>query len=73
MNDGWKYACVPGGHLSLFNLNEDPYEMNNLVFNGGARRVRMRCHARLKQWIEETGDTFELPEVEASVPPEFSH
>lgn len=72
MNDGWKYSCVPGGHLSLFNLNEDPYEMNNLVFNGGARRERMRCHARLKQWMEQTGDTFELPEVEASVPPEFS-
>lgn len=64
MNDGWKYSCIPGAPLAMFNLNEDPYEMNNLVFNRRFMDERRRLHSRLEKWIQETGDSFELPPLD---------
>mgnify|MGYP006424217187 CR=1 FL=1 len=63
MNDGWKYSCIPGAPLSMFNLNEDPYEMNNLIFNAKFWRERQRLHERLEKWVQDTGDSFELYEL----------
>jgi arylsulfatase A-like enzyme len=71
MDDQWKYTCIPGAPFAMYNLEEDPYEMNNLIFSGSVLGQRKRCHARLKQWIEETGDSFQLPDVEPTVPAEF--
>lgn len=60
--DGWKYVAFEDYDWLLFNLNEDPYEQVNLahnsVYSGKCRELRNR----LKQWIEETGDDFVLPE-----------
>ncbi|HEV2124611.1 MAG TPA: sulfatase [Chloroflexota bacterium] len=59
--DGWKYACLEGQPWLLFDLNEDPYELVNLVHNSRHRNKRKQLHGRLARWIEETGDSFRLP------------
>ena len=64
MRDGWKYVCTPGNDFMLHNTAEDPYEQANLVHSSNFQAQRARCHARLQEWIEETGDEFELPELE---------
>ena len=47
----------------LYNLNDDPYEQANLAFNTRYRSERHRLHERLVQWIDDTGDVFQLPEL----------
>jgi arylsulfatase A-like enzyme len=64
MRDNWKYVCMPGQDWLLFDLNSDPFEMANLCFDTVFNEQRERCHARLAEWIAETGDTFLLPPVE---------
>ncbi|MFP4106993.1 MAG: sulfatase [Phycisphaerae bacterium] len=61
--DGWKYVCLEGQPLMMFNLNEDPYETCNLAFNHRYKAERKRLQDRLAQWIADTGDEFELPEM----------
>lgn len=59
---GWKYACVKNGHWLLFNLNDDPYEQNNLAFNTDFRQKRKELNSLLRTWAEKTGDRFEFPD-----------
>ena len=59
--DGWKYACIEQGEWLMFNLNDDPYEQNNLAFNTHYREKRREMKALLRKWIDETGDSFSLP------------
>lgn len=59
--DGWKYLCQERQPWMLFNLNDDPYEQVNLVWNPAHRQERRRLHERLAAWIAQTGDTFPLP------------
>jgi hypothetical protein len=47
----------------LFNLDEDPYELNNLAFLDTYNEVRAELQAMLVAWLGRTGDTFELPEL----------
>ena len=61
--DGWKYVVLEGQPWMLFNLNEDPYELANMAHNTRYRVERKRLQDRLAQWIEETGDSFTLPEL----------
>ncbi len=60
--DGWKYACVQNGEWLLFNLNDDPYEQNNLAFNAAFKKRRGEMKALLKDWIKKSGDDFAVPE-----------
>ena len=60
--DGWKYVCFQGIQWLMYNLNEDPYEQMNLAFNPRYAMERKKLNDRLRQWIEETEDRFELPE-----------
>lgn len=59
--DGWKYVCVEGQPLLMTNLNEDPYETQNLAYHPERREKRMELQAELEAWIEKTGDDFPLP------------
>lgn len=59
--EGWKYVCFEGISWLLFNLNEDPYEQANHAHNPKYRAERKRLLGRLKQWVSDTGDKFELP------------
>ena len=60
--DGWKYCCFANTSWIMFNLNEDPYELVNLAHNEKFRAERKKFIARLKQWVSDTGDKFEIPE-----------
>jgi arylsulfatase A-like enzyme len=62
-NDGWKYVCLEGQPLVMFDLNEDPYETLNLAFLDTHNEKREELQKELANWIEKTGDTFALPEV----------
>lgn len=46
----------------MFNLNDDPYEQVNMAHYNKYRVERKKLIARLKQWISDTGDQFEVPE-----------
>jgi len=59
--DGWKYVCFENRSWLLFNLNEDPYEQANLAQNNAYRAERGKLIARLKQWVNDTGDRFAIP------------
>jgi arylsulfatase A-like enzyme len=60
--DGWKYVTFPNQSWLLFNLNEDPYEQVNLAQNNRYVNERKKLIARLRQWIADTGDKFDVPE-----------
>jgi len=61
--DGWKYACVEKGEWLLHNLQEDPFEQNNLAFNAVFREKRRELNGLLRDWAKKTGDAFEFPEL----------
>jgi arylsulfatase A-like enzyme len=61
--DRWKYVCLEGQPLAMFNLNEDPYEQANLAFNTAFRRPRQRLQEMLADWIARTADRFTLPQI----------
>lgn len=62
-DDGWKYVCLENTPWLMFNLNEDPYEQVNLAHNTVFARERKRLNDRLRQWVADTGDNFDLPEL----------
>ena len=62
-SDGWKYVVLEKQEWLLFDLNEDPYEQMNLAFNTIYGKKKKQLHARLTQWINDTGDEFELPKL----------
>ncbi len=60
--EGWKYVCLYGTSWLMFNLNEDPYELVNLAHNTVYGKKRKMLNDRLKQWVQDTDDSFELPD-----------
>lgn len=60
---GWKYVCLEGQPLCMHNLNEDPFELNNLAFRQAYIQERKRLHGMLQGWIDRTGDQFTLPDL----------
>jgi arylsulfatase A-like enzyme len=61
--DGWKYICLEGQPIMMFNLNEDPYEMANLAFLDDYNEERAALQAELARWLDRTGDEFPLPKL----------
>ncbi|MEZ5277429.1 MAG: sulfatase [Opitutaceae bacterium] len=59
--DGWKYACFENQPWVLFDLNADPFELNNLAYYRSSHRRRGQLQAQLAEWIERVDDTFPLP------------
>ena len=43
----------------LFDRQEDPLEMDNLVYSSAARPIVQEMEERLHRWMEATGDPFE--------------
>ncbi|MBT3374227.1 MAG: sulfatase [Lentisphaerae bacterium] len=64
--DGWKYAVLEGQPWLMFNLTEDPFELANLATDGRFSRKRRELQDLLEEWLEETGDSFNLPEIPIS-------
>lgn len=61
--DGWKYAVLEGQPWMMFDLNEDPYELANLALDRRFADKRSKLQQELINWIERTGDTFDLPQI----------
>ena len=61
--DGWKYVALEGQPFGMFDLNRDPYEMENLAMRKVALAERKRLHGLLARWIADTGDRFTLPRI----------
>ena len=57
----WKYSYASTGASQLYNIAKDPGETNNLI-DAALRRApcRRHLHARLAQWMRETGDRRQL-------------
>lgn len=60
--DGWKYVALQGQPYLMFNLNEDPFEQVNLAHHAHAAAKRRELNDLTRQWIEATGDAFNLPD-----------
>ena len=61
--DGWKYVAMEGQPFGMFDLNRDPYELENLAFRRVFLAERKRLHELLARWIADTGDRFTLPKI----------
>jgi len=61
--DGWKYVCTPSNDWLLFNTVEDCYEQANYVYDKSYQKPKEYCHNLLNRWVEETGDSFQLPDI----------
>ena len=61
--DRWKLNLCVGDQCELFDLNSDPYELNNL-FNDPMQKDRIRdLAARIRLWQHSTSDNAPLPSV----------
>jgi len=59
----WKLNLGAPGQCELYNLNTDPFELENL-FDRPEHRNRVRALAsRIRQWQERTGDRASLPDL----------
>ena len=47
----------------MFDLNRDPYELENLAFRRVFLAERKRLHELLARRIADTGDRFTLPKI----------
>jgi arylsulfatase A-like enzyme len=64
--DGYKYICFENHEWLLFNLREDPYEQVNLCNNSKYWGIMRELNEKLCNWIEKTGDSFNLPVIQKS-------
>ena len=61
--DRWKLNLCAGDQCELYDLDNDPFELNNL-FDDPAHRDRIReMAARIRIWQDETGDHAPIPTV----------
>ncbi len=57
--DRYKYARFKGGPWVLYDLQQDPYEMNNLVGNPEYEAVEKQMDDIVRDWMTKTGDSWE--------------
>jgi len=65
--DGWKFACTAEGPWLMFNLRDDPFEMNNLAQVPSAGGIRQSLRERLVQKLSSVGDGFVVPEFARTI------
>ena len=61
--DRWKLSLCAGDQGELFDLDNDPYEENNLFDDPDQRDRVIELGARIRLWQHETGDTAALPAI----------
>ena len=61
--DRWKLNLCAGDASELFDLNNDPYEEENLFSDPAHHDRIVRMAALIRLWQHETGDTAPLPSV----------
>ncbi|HET6454947.1 MAG TPA: sulfatase/phosphatase domain-containing protein, partial [Armatimonadota bacterium] len=57
------YAKMDGKPWLLFDLEKDPYQMNNLIDKPEAKELQAKMEATLQEWLKKTGDKFEPIDV----------
>jgi arylsulfatase A-like enzyme len=62
--DRWKYIVQENAPLAMFDLNTDPYELNNLIYDPTFKDRRKQLHDRLARFIQDTGDEYPLHDCE---------
>ncbi len=62
--DGWKYVVSDGFPLMMYDLNEDPYELNNIALDPAYMQKRAELQTRLKRWMDEVHDPYPLPVID---------
>jgi arylsulfatase A-like enzyme len=69
-DERWKLAAYPKiGHLQLFDLQQDPYEMHNLIDDPQHQPQVKRLQALMKSWQQQVNDSLELPSTNTQPPP----
>jgi arylsulfatase A-like enzyme len=53
----------------LYNIKNDPYEINNLAASPDHQQTLKKMRAILEKWIEKTGDKGRFPEKPSSITP----
>ena len=61
--DRWKLNLCAGDQCELYDLNNDPYEQNNLYNDPEQRDRIIDMAARIRIWQHQTGDDAPLPSV----------
>jgi hypothetical protein len=51
----------------LYNLKDDPYEINNLAFNPDYEVKLMELRGKLENWVKETDDQGQYPESQENL------
>lgn len=57
--EGHMYARHQSGAWLLYDLKNDPYELNNLVSDPSARHLVQKMDASLLQWMKKVGDSWD--------------
>ena len=55
--DGWKLVLADADRHQLFNLERDPFELQNLFYAGGHDDVIRRLTQEIHKWQKEVNDT----------------
>lgn len=68
-DDQWKLIAYPKiGHLQLFDLNNDPHEITNLIDKPELEPVVYRLRQAMAEWQSKVGDKVVIP-VKNTPPP----
>ncbi|XCF05465.1 sulfatase [Tamlana crocina] len=59
--DRYSYTRLVDGTRLLFDIIDDPYEMNNLIGNIEFEDISNTLEKKLQEHLEKIGDTFEAP------------
>lgn len=69
-DERWKLIAYPQiGHLQLFDLKSDPYEMTNLIDDPAALKELPRLQKLMDQWQAQVGDPLKVPKTSRPAPP----
>lgn len=66
---GWKYVYDPHDRDELYDLENDPFEMNNRISDPELRPVLEEMKGRLLGWNDATGDMLQWNWVRWNFPP----
>jgi arylsulfatase A-like enzyme len=62
-SDGWKFNWSDTGVHELYDLNADPYEMQNLAVESSSRDRMRELAEKIRMWQQRTGDDLVLPDI----------
>lgn len=56
VHDGFKYVFHPGAFDELYDLSEDPWELDNLIESAAHEQILRACRRRMLEWMGKTRD-----------------